>query len=131
MKTLNGNEFNGKIYGREDNYYIFSNKVKIEVTNEDAAMYWESLDNNLKDEFELGYANRTEYYVGNKCRLDIFFKNNEIDHLTINGNTVFMDQIGNAEEVIKSIPKYKEQFNCVLDFVLSNGVQFKEDKFIK
>ena len=131
MKTLNGNEFNGKIYGREDNYYIFSNNEKIMISNSDAEAYWNSLTDSLKSEFEANYDNRSEYYVGDNCRLDIFFKNGEIDHLTINGNTVFMDQIGNAEEVIKSIPKYKEQSNCVLDFVLSNGVQFKEDKYIK
>lgn len=130
METINGYKFNGKIYGRENNYYIFSNNEKVMVSNNDAKVYWDNLTNSLKNEFNANYDNRQEYYVGDNCELDIFYKNGKIDNLIVNGRAVFLNKASNAEDIIKSIPMYKEKFNCVLHCTISGSIEFQKGQYI-
>lgn len=130
METINGYKFNGKIYGRENNYYIFSNNEKVMVSNNDAKVYWDNLTNSLKNEFNANYLHRREHYESDGCKLSIYYKDGEIESLSINGKTIVSNK-SNSDAIIKNLPLYKEKFNCVLYSTISGSVELQNGQYIR
>lgn len=103
---------------------------KIAISNEDANSYFNSEVTSLKEEFDANYDNRREHYEGNSCELSIYYKNGEIESLSINGKTIVSNK-SNSEAIIKSLPLYKEKFNCVLYSTISGSVELQKGQYIR
>lgn len=79
-------KFNGTVYGKKDNYYIFLNNVKTPISNEDLEKYNEDKRAAIFKDYE---DHRTEIYTtlvdGVENTLEFIFSKGEVSDIVSKG----------------------------------------------
>lgn len=131
LKVINGMKFNGNVYGKKNQRYVFVNNKKVEISEEDYDNYIALNDKKYNDYIIDNFKNREVYYLkkntslneGNVCHLmyenDIIFfvkegNGNKCDFRTLSGI--------NVENVRKDLQKFIDS----LEVKVKNGELTKE-----